>query len=89
MVGRPRKNSIKAKQTVDTSIINKLEPEQATNNSKDIVEEDNESVNINQIEPKKIKNKIDSNTLASAYFSMSSKSWENSINTKVSNQNHF
>jgi len=48
------------------------------------VEEDNESININQIEPKKNKNKIDSTTLASAYFSMSTKSWENSTNTKVS-----
>ena len=55
MVGRPKKNSIKAKQTVDTSKIKQLEPEKATNNFKDIVEEDNESININQIEPKKIK----------------------------------
>ena len=46
--------------------------------------EDDESVNINQIEPKKIKNKINSNTLASAYYKMSSKSQGNSANTKVS-----
>ena len=42
-MGRPRKNSIKAKQTVDTSKINQLELEQATNKIKDIVKENNES----------------------------------------------
>ena len=89
MVGRPRKNSIKAKKNLDAISINKLEQTQVTKNFKDIMEEDDESVNINQIEPTKNKNKIDSNTLASAYFSMSSKSRENFTNTKVSKRKWF
>jgi len=47
------------------------------------MEEDNESVNIKQIEPKKIKNKIDSHTLASTYFSSISKIGNDPIKIKV------
>ena len=46
-------------------------------------EEDNESISINQIGLKKNKIKLDSNTLATSYFSQSSKSGDNLKNTKV------
>ena len=83
MAGRGKKKEIKAKEVVEKNKgTNQLE---LTQNKKQIddLEEDNESINIHQIEPKKNKIKLDSNTLASSYFGQFSKSGNNSKNTKV------
>ena len=69
MVGRGRKNTTKPKETLEKNKINQLEQTETAKISNNNLEEDNESVNIKQNEPKKIRNKIDSHTLASTYFS--------------------
>ena len=54
MAGRGKKNNIKAKQIVEKRIVpNQLELTQTKTHIEES-EEDNESININQIEPKKI-----------------------------------
>lgn len=81
-----KKTEKKRKQSKTTSrkkkLINQLD---LTHDKKQIneSEEDNESININQIEPKKNKKKIDSNTLATTYFSQSSIGGNNLNNSKV------
>ena len=83
MVKNHNKKGSKAKQIVEKRIVpNQLELTQ-TKTQIEESEEDNKSININQIEPKKNKIKLDSNTLATSYFSQSSKSGINSKNTKV------
>ena len=84
MGGRTKNNSNKSKQITDQTKINQLELAQASEKTDKIIEEDDESVNISQIEPNKFANKIDANTLASAYFSASSKSAIKSNKIKVS-----
>ena len=54
-----------------------------------ILEDDNDSININQVELKQNKNKLDSNTLASTYFSFSSKNEHNVEPKKVSELKSF
>ena len=83
MAKNQSKKGSKAKQIAEKNKgTNQLE---LTQNKKqiDALEKDNESINIHQIEPKKNKIKLDSNTLATSYFSQFSKSGNNSKNTKV------
>jgi hypothetical protein len=55
MAGRGKKNSNKPNKTADKNKINHLEQKETTKIVDNNSDEDNDSVNINQIEPKKLK----------------------------------
>ena len=54
MARGPKKNDIKATKKTDTPQINQLELEQTTKNISDNLEDDDDSINLKQIETKKI-----------------------------------
>ena len=54
MARGPKKNDIKATKNADTPKINQLELEQTTKNISDNYEDDDDSINISQLETKKI-----------------------------------
>ena len=82
MVKKSKNKVSKPNKTADTTKSDQLELTKTTKNSSEL-DVDDESININQIEPKKKSTKIDCNTLATSYFSASSKSGNESKNKKV------
>ena len=74
MVNRRGRKDNKDKQKVNEAKISQLELTQTTEKNNDMVEQDNESINIEQIVPKKYSSKISYNTLATSHFSISTKS---------------
>ena len=74
MVNRRGRKDNKDKQKVNEAKISQLELTQTTEKNNDMVEQDNESVNIEQIVPKKYSSKISYNTLATSHFSISTNS---------------
>jgi hypothetical protein len=82
MVKKSKNKVSKPNNTADTTKSDQLELTKTTKNSSEL-DVDDESININQIEPKKKSTKIDCNTLATSYFSASSKSGNESKNKKV------
>ena|SRR5687768_12555823 len=84
MAVRGKQNTTKPNQTIDKTKITQLEQSKTAKISINNLEEDDKSVNIKQIEPKKIKCRIDNNTLASTYFSSASTIGNDSTKIKVS-----
>ena len=82
MVKKPKIKVSRPNKKNNVTKSDQLELAQTAKNSNE-VEKDDDSININQMTPKKIISKIDSNTLASSYFSVSSKSGNDSTNKKV------
>ena len=89
MAGRGKKKTDQPKESVVKTKTIQLEQSKTTKIVHDDLDEDNDSVNIKQIEPKKTKKKLDSYTLASTYFSSPSKIENTKTNSKVSQNNFF
>ena len=84
MARGPKKNDIKATKKEETPKINQLELEKTTKNISENFVDDNDSINIKQVESKKITNKIEYNTLATTHFSILSDNINKNKNKKVS-----
>ena len=84
MAGRKGKKGTQQKQTAQSFKNSQLVLKQAAKKSTENLEAENNSFNISQIEPKENNNKIDTNTLASSYFSSPNKNERSQKNTKVS-----
>jgi hypothetical protein len=74
MVNRRARKYTKDKQKLEEPKTDQLELTSTTEKNNDLVDEDNDSINIEQIEPKKISSKISYNTLATSHFSISTNS---------------